>query len=71
MKLSSYHDIIFKTITTDIPGYGYTDVFMNTLFLHREELNIGNALLFLRIGINGQRHEWLSFADNRKIRFVR
>lgn len=67
MKLSTYHDIVFRTINSDCPGYGYMEVFMNALFSHREELNIGNAFLFLRVGINGTNKEILSFAENRKI----
>lgn len=68
MELSTYHDIVYKTINSDSPGYSYADVFVNTLFSHREELNISNALLYLHIGVNGRSHEWLSFADERRIR---
>lgn len=67
MKLSTYHDIVYQIINTNSPGYGYVDVFMNALYSHRGELNIGNAVLYLRIDVNGCCKEWLSFADNRKI----
>lgn len=67
MKLSTYHDIVFRTINTDSPGYSYVETFMNALYSHRKELNIGNAFLFLRIGINGTNKELLSFAEDRRI----
>lgn len=67
MQLSTYHDIIYQTINADCPGYGYLDVFANALFSHREELNIGNVLLFLKLEVNDKSTECISFVEDRII----
>ena len=67
MHISTYHDIIIKTVNSDVSGYGYVKEFTNAIYSHREELNISNAFLYLRVGVNGIYKEWLNFADNRKI----
>ncbi len=68
MHLSTYHDIIYRTINTDCPGYGYLEVFANTLHSHREndDLNIGNVLLFLKLETNSNSTEFLYFVDERR-----
>ena len=67
MNLSTYHDIVYNTINTSNPGYSYVDVLTNAIYSHREELHIGNAFLYLRVGLNGRYKEWLGFAQGRKI----
>lgn len=65
MQLSTYHDIINRTINNNCPGYGYLKDFANAIFLHRKELNIGNVLLFLRLEVNNHSIEHSYFVDNK------
>lgn len=66
MQLSTYHDIVYRTINADCPGYGYLEVFANALYSHREELNIGNVLVYYKLEVNNNSKEFFSFVNNLK-----
>ena len=66
MQLSTYHDIVYRTINTDCPGYGYLKDFAKALYSHKAELNIENILLFLKLEINNHSTELHYFVNGKK-----